>query len=238
MTKFKGTVAGMADGNLKNKLDPFSIAQIGVDVLGPLAYELAVSPERRRARERSQVDLTVPELLSGTVRDMPRPNFALPSRPARGSSLAEANMAQLFRDAFQRQQEGGFEVQNAASKIAQEQQITDRANRNTLAQTNVMNQEELANSNMAFRELLMGLADRTSSIESLFANVSKDIGQAGYLSNIKKLGAAQHVIMNPDIYKDAGGKGVNSNTYKAALALINAGLGLRKGGKLKTKFSR
>jgi hypothetical protein len=221
-------LAGSGGGS--GGLSGLTIAQLLTDIGGPAAYGLATMGARKDAKERSEVNLTVPDLMSGTVRDMPRPSFALPARSATGSSLAEENAANLFRDAFRTQQEAGFNVQNEASKIAQENQILERTNRNALVTSQIKNQEEMANSGMAFREYMARYGDQISTVESLFGNVSQDLGQLSYLTEAQKISKAAEIVRNPDVY------GEDSEEYKRALAIMTSGMA-GKQRRRRTKFS-
>ena len=202
----------------------------------PLAYLAANQSQIRKLRKQAQVDLQAPDLMTGAVRDLPRPNFALPSSPETGgSSLAEYMNYNLARDAYQRQNEANFEIQNAQSRIAQENQVVDRTNQNILNKSNVANQEELFNAQLAAQELLgQALPDRTSTIESIFHNLDRDVYSAGVVKDTKEVMTAQEIIRNPDMYSPDQVTWARSILSSSSMSLQPR----RWGGKLKrTKFS-
>lgn len=208
------------------------ILSVGLRYGIPLAYLAANQHQIRKLRKQAQVDLQAPQLNTGVVRDMARPNFALPSSPeSGGSSLAEYMNYNLSRDAIQQANELNFEMQNAQSRIQQENQVLDRTNQNILNQANTQNQEELFNAQLAAQELLgQALPDRTSTIESIFHNLDRDIYSAGVVKDTKEIYQAQEIIRNPDVYSP------EQNAWARSVLSTGSMPMKRKGGKI-TKFS-
>jgi hypothetical protein len=204
----------------------------------PLAYLGATQKNIQRLRKKAELDLQGPELMLGAVKDLPRPNFALPYQPDMGgSSLQESFGNMLARDSFQRNAESGFEYQNALNRQQQEGQILDRGNQQIMMDNQAENQENLFNAQLAANELLgQALPDRRSTIESIFQNIDTDIYNNGVYKDTKETMQAQEVIRNPERYDDsqqAWAREVLSSTGMPAPAKK------RVGGKLagRTKFS-
>ncbi len=199
----------------------------------PLAYLGATQGQVRKLRKAAQPNLKSPNLMTGTVRDLPRPNFALPTSPERGgSSLAEYMNAGVARDSVQRGNELNFEYQNALNRQQQENQILDRTNQQAMLDAQIKNQEELSRASLAANELLgYAIPDRTSTIESIFHNLDRDIFDAGIVKNAKEIAWAQEIIRNPN----------SSDEDRAQARSISIGgkAPLARGGKLhkRSKFS-
>lgn len=200
----------------------------------PLAYLGASHKQVRKLRRDMKPDLQAPQLMTGSVKDIPRPNFATPYNPDMGgSSLAEFMNNGLSRDSMQRSQEAEFEFKNAQNRQGQENQIMDRTNQQKIMQANVNNQEQLFNAQMAAQELLgYALPDRRQTVESIFHNVDRDVYNAGVLKDTKETTQAQEIIRFPDRYSPEQGNWARS-------VLSSTGMPVKRmGGKLKkTKFS-
>lgn len=211
------------------------ILSVGLRYGLPLAYLGATQRQIKKLRDQAKPDLKSPNLMMGSVRDLPRPNFALPYSPETGgSSLAEYMNNATARDAFQRTAELDFENKNALNRQNQEDRIIDRQNQQASIEAQVLNQEELFNAQLAANELLgFAIPDRASTVESIFHNLDKDIYNAGVVKDTKEISQAQEIIRHPDMYspqQQSWAKGVLSSTGMPVR---------RKGGKLgrKTKFS-
>lgn len=228
-------------GSQKEKAPKFGEESGMGDLLGvglrygiPLAYLGASQRQIKKLRGDMKPDLQAPELMTGAVRDMPRPNFSLPYSPEMGgSSLSEYMNNGLSRDAFQREKELDFEMKNAFNRQGQEDRILDRTNQNIAAKAQVQNQEELFNAQMAAQELLgYALPDRASTVESIFHNLDRDVYNAGVIKDTKETSMATEIIRFPDRYsaeQQTWARGVLSSTGMPVK---------RNGGKLKkTKFS-
>lgn len=203
----------------------------------PLAYLGASQAQVKKLRKQAKPELTSPNLMTGAVRDMPRPNFGLPPSPERGgSSLAEFMNAGVQRDAFQRNAELDFEYKNALNRQGQENQILDRTNQQAMIDAQIQNQEELSQASLAANELLgYAIPDRTSTIESIFHNLDRDVFNAGVVKDTKEISFATEVIRNPDRFSPE-----EVANAKATLSGVRAPIPSNKrGGKLRkpTKFS-
>jgi hypothetical protein len=201
-----------------------TVAKYGV----PLATLLMSANQARRLRDDAQVKLEVPELQTGRVRALRRPNFALRRRDPAGSSLAEFTAGQKFGDAFMRSQELNFESQDEASRIAQENAILDRTNQNTATGAQIRNQQAMMNSQLSAQELLgSNLPLQQDALLGLFHNVQSDVAQYNYNNTTEKSNAVQAILTNP-----------NSTEQDRAWARAQIGMGGRKKRKMsKSKFN-
>jgi hypothetical protein len=202
----------------------------------PLAYLGASQRQIKKLRGKVDPNLQSPDLMTGTVRDMPRPNFALPANPETGgSSLSEFMNNGLARDAFQRDHELDFQMKNAINRQAQEDRIVDRTNQKKSIDAQVHNQDELFNAQLAANELMgYALPDRASTVESIFHNLDRDVYNAGVVKDTKEISQAQEVIRHPDNYsseQQSWAKGVVSSS---GMPIKRSGGKLKK---VKTKFS-
>lgn len=201
-----------------------TVAKYGI----PLAVLLQQSKAAKRLREDSKVDLEEPELNVGRVRSMRRPNFGLRRREPAGSSLAEMVAGQKYGDAFQRDQEIQFEMNDDASRIAQENQVLDRTNQNTLVKNQIRNQERMQRGNVAAQELLgLNIPFQQEALLGLYHNVQSDVSQNAYVGAMERSQAAAAVLTNP---------ASSAEERQAASDYIMGKLGKgSKGGKLSAK---
>lgn len=143
------------------------IQELAISYGLPIAMAGVRGKREKDLRGKSNFSLVTPEFNTGVVRDMQRPSFALPAREPLGSSLAEQLAGQKFADSFQRKAEMNFNLQNEASKIGQEQQITERENKQAEIAANIQNTESQLNNQNTMRQLLM----ERQSVDEMLAGV-------------------------------------------------------------------
>lgn len=213
------------------KTDPYTLAQILTDVGGPLLYQALTGPMYKDALNKSAVQFKLPDLYAGTVHDLAQPDFAAPARNPTGSSLMEQTRNQAFRDIMQRNAETNYALTNEQSRVQQEGNIQQNQNRNNAILAQILNSQIGSNASFNRNLAMMGLSDRTSTYESLFGNVSKDISEMGYLNSMQKIMNASEIVRNPERYG-----GLNSDVYKNASQYITGGFA--RGGKMSKAKSK
>lgn len=177
------------------------VAKYGI----PLAVLLTGNQKAKQLRKDANVDLEEPELMTGRVRALRRPNFGLRRRDPAGSSLAEMVAGQKFGDAFQRDEEINFEIADEQSRIQQENQVIDRTNQNLMAKNQVRNQEKMIRGNAALQELLgSNVPFQQEALLGLYHNIQSDATQRRYADSIdsqiksaERSQAAASILMNP-----------------------------------------
>jgi len=220
-----GEKPGQGDSRRNNGNTLATASKFAIPVARLISNELKLG----KLRDEARVDLGRIDLNTGTVVDIPRPNFALPGRTPGGSSLLEQQAGQKFADSAQRTAEAEFENLNATSRIQQEEQIRQAENREAIINNQIGNQEELANSNLAAQELFFRLEDQQGTLESVFANLDQEIFNRQVLGTANQVSTAKFIIQFPDKF--------SPEQVEAAKRMLS-GVIAEKGGKLgKTKFS-
>lgn len=230
-TKFGIKKPKMAKDKGAGLLGPMDYAKLGVDVLGPLAFELAESKQRGRLREEAKVDLDTVELMKPGVRGLRKRNLGIASRPSSGSDLETQVAENLFRDAFQQSAQNEFNFNDDMFRQQQRDRNNQIENQERTINFQTGNQEELANSNIAAQELLnINLPGRQSTFESMFQNVSGGMAQISALDSMQKISTARDIITRPDNY--------TPEQVAQAKRVIDGVIKGRFGGKMKTKYSK
>jgi len=217
-------------------MDGFStVAKYGV----PLAVLLQQSQQAKKLREKANVDLEEPELLTGRVRSLRRPNFGMRRRDPQGSLLAEYVAGQKFGDAFQREQEINFEVADDSARIQQENQVADRTNQSIMTKNQIRNQEKLHNSGMAAQELLgLNIPFQQEALLGLYHNIQSDSAQNSYVNSLERSQGAAAVLTDPNSSEEDRKWATDYIMGKLGKQVPGKVPTRQKGGKLvtKTKF--
>lgn len=145
-------------------------------------------------RTKSQLNLDKVRLYHGVVRDMPKPNFALRYREPEGSSLSELSNSQKFGDAQQREAERNYELQNATSRIQQQQNINQSMNQEQMVNTQITNAGKQYNANIANNERFMRMGNQEELELGLTETALNDNNQKNYLDATKKASAAADIL--------------------------------------------
>jgi hypothetical protein len=204
--------------------NPFGEGSKALDVVGTVGkYALPFIGEamRRKAwKDVAPVKFTPANYLTGTVRDLPMPNLNLRARNPVGPDVQSEITGMKFGDAQQRDAGANYQIQNAMSKLEQENQIKARTNeglaRNQAGrlQTDMMNAQLSVNKAQAMGD---------SYAEPFVAgqqHLNQDMSSRAYLDYAKKSGLAEQILKTGNT-KDP--------MYNYALKWLNA----KQGGKLK-----
>ncbi len=169
----------------------------------PAAYLGAEHAQIGKLRGMINPDLEAPELMTGAVRDLAKPDFSLPAEVGlQGSSLTEAQNAGLAREKYTRDARANWELNNSMNRQTQQNAILDRQNQAAMQKANVNNQEKMIAANNAFNEFGFLLQDRGTTASSLFQNLDNGISQAQTAKDARDLSYAAEVIRNPEKYPD------------------------------------
>lgn len=176
------------------------------DVLGgvakygiPLAAILRSSAQASKLRDRTDLNLETPELMTGRVRALRRPNFNMRRRDPAGSSLAEYMAGQHFNDASQQDQINNFNIADEQSRIGQENQIADRTNQNIMARTQIHNQQKFFRGQVGAQELLgNNIPFQQEALLGLYHNVQSDLSQNAYVNASTKSQSASAILTSPN----------------------------------------
>lgn len=194
----------------------------------PAAYLAAEHNQIGRLRGMINPHLEAPELMTGSVQDLAKPDFSLPYRPdQQGSSLTESQNSGLARDKYSRDARNNYELQNSMFRQEQKNAIVDRTNQAAIQRAGIKNQENMIKSSNAYNEFAYMMNDRGVTASSLFNNLDQGIYGAQVTHDARQLSHAQDVIKNPERYP-------NDQTWARKVLSGNK----RKGGTLKSKFSK
>lgn len=189
-------------GSNPSNIDPTGIAMEVAKYGIPLATLLSNRKRMRELQERSTPDLEEVNLPLGTVRDMQRPTMAVRSREPMGSSLSEQLASQKFSDAFQTQSVQNFEMQNAQSKIAQEQAILERAGQQEMINADIRNRGSLMDSQLASREYLYDKMFNRETIGDLFGNFQLDMSDRAKSMTMGSVKRAEYILKFPEQFEE------------------------------------
>lgn len=169
----------------------------------PAAYLAAEQAQIHNLRGKMNPHLVSPDLMVGSVQDLPSPDFTLPYDPRMGgSSLAEAQNLGLQRARISRQGRNDFQLRNALNRQGQRDQVISRLNQSAGIKASTANQEEFARASNAASEFGYLLGDRERTAGSLFQNVDQGIYGAQVTRDARSLSQAQDVIRNPERYTE------------------------------------
>ena len=162
--------------NLPNiNLDDANVGEMLARFAIPTAMAIGRNRQNKRLRKGSRVDLVAPQLNTGVVRNLPRPNFKLRTRVPTGSSLSEEVAGQKFADAFQRDAE--ININNSQSRIQQERAILDAENQQAMINAQTENQEQLANQRIDAAELFQNKRVNDDAILGIHHTLNSTIAQ-------------------------------------------------------------
>jgi hypothetical protein len=197
----------------------------------PAARMLGNEKALRRLRKESVLTPETVSLYHGAVRDIPRPNLIPRYRPSQGSSLAEYVIGQKFADADARALTANYELNNAASRIDQENTIRNSKNQEIMTNVQLRNAARHFNASNAQAEKMQRMREQEELQLGLVETTQNDISQRNYIEAAQRASAASNILRYGD---------PNSPEYQRALKYFMGTLGeFKTGGKLrrKTKFS-
>jgi hypothetical protein len=190
---------------------------------------------------RKQLDRLKPiqfkpaELMTGVVQDMPRNYRPMLNRVEnRGSDLLTNIAGQKFTDAYNRDKEFQWDLQNQMSKMQQRENILNRTNQGTMFNAQREQQIDLANAQMN-----AGLAGiRYQSVRDPFIaaqqHLAGDRASNAYTNSSERAALYETMVKNPEAYG-----GINNEAYQAKLRELEAqkrgGFFGKKGMKFKIK---
>lgn len=216
-------LSGGGDG-----VDLVNLGGQALKYLIPAARLIGNERAMQKLRSQAQFKFQPVNLMRGAVRDIPRPNFGLRYREPQGSSLMEQIAGQKFGDAQQRDAEANYNIQNALSRIEQQNKQVDVANQENMVNTDMANRAKAMNAQNANYQQLLRMGQQEDLELGLTETALNDVTQRNYLQSSQQASAAADILR----YGTPG-----TPEYQSALSYYMNTINGNKLGSKKTKFN-
>jgi len=201
ITGVKGYIPDYSNNNWMKDLAAISLGMapgIGAMIMGNNVGDLA---------DKYRIDPVEADLRVGTVKDLPKPNFALPYQEATGTDMY-TNQNRQFQQANQIKNEQAWETQNAMSKLQQEQAINDMFNKGEMFNAQQANQANALNSQFGMNAEMLGKREILDGMTALGNTAYKGLNQAFGNADAKQLERAKYLIEHGTAAEQAIGQSI------------------------------
>lgn len=173
---------------------------------------------------------TPAQLLTGTVRDLPKPDFKIPSRVPVGPDVQSQIGRELARDSIMKDRENEYYRQNAAFRLQQEENIRNARNQAEMFNKQMESRYDLAKSQFETMLAPHIYESVTSPFIALQQNLASRSFYDRYADAQSRTALAEHILSTYD---------VNTPEYKQALRYLGGKRGvvfpLKKSPRLSVK---
>ena len=182
----------------------------------------------KAADKAKGVKYTPANLMTGSVRDLARPNMKLRHNTPVGNDLQQHETSQKLGDAIGRDAELDYQTRNAMSRLAQQDQIVQNTNRNTMFNTQNKQHADMFNAQLRGNVQAQKSANILEGFLGAHHNLQGDLTSSVYNKTLVKTNNAGQVLHTAE---------EGSDEYTQAQK--DLGMKQRNGGKLRyqTKFN-
>jgi hypothetical protein len=218
-----GSPTGNYQAKFPGEVDPFANGNKALDYIGTAGkYILPFIGEglaRKAWKDVKPMKWSDANYKTGAVRDLPVPNLNLRARNPVGPDVQSELTGQKFADAQQRDAQANYQIQNAMSKLEQENQVLARTNEGIARNKQGRLQTDMVNAQLNTTKAGAMADTYREPFIAAQQHLNQDMSSSAYLDFAKKSALAEQILK----YGDKGPH------YNSALKWINA----KKGGKLK-----